>query len=466
MRSDFVGEIPNRMTVATINRLIALFDETFRALAPALGMSDAERMAMLVHQSMSPRTRSYHTSDHVFDICDGANARQTLAGLFHDLVYYQLDGGFPSGVADMLNASMGEGAGGIAIRPFGSDDQVMSLCAGIFGFGVGQPLSVYAGLNEFASALVAGHQLHRHLQRTDLIGVMACIEATIPFRNAVQDGKSAPDLLAERVRAVTQSYVPELVGAALDAHVASVMRDAVELGNRDVRGFALGDQSLFLSNTWLLIDESNAPLKSVGVYSLSQYRGALTRMAGFLVHLDPASIFQSFAGYPDDATLQAWTAAAGSNLRFACDYLDCKTASVAIIEALALATGNDSPVSMFLGDIASADGKPERAEDYLPQTTPGATLNEALLQVFVKGRARESRNDLTSSPLTAFTYCSMGHDGMRAAIADARRMFEGLMSPLEFLLTLDRDMVRAIARACARIALSRHDALLDLEKNL
>jgi hypothetical protein len=192
----------------------------------------------------------------------------------------------------------------------------------------------------------------------------------------------------------------------------------------------------------------------------------MMRMGGFLAHLEPSSIFQSYAGYPDHAMLGEWTTAAGSNLRFACDYLDCKTVTVAIIEALAKATGGDSPVSMFLGDISSVQGKPERAEDYLPAVKAGATLNEALLQVFNKGRALESRNDLTSSPLTAFTYGCIGQEGMRAAIADARRMFDGRISSLEFLHTLDRDMVRAIARACARIALSRRKALLALEEAL
>jgi hypothetical protein len=453
------------MTASTINRLIALFDGAFRALAPGLGMADAERMATLVHRSMSPRTRSYHTSDHVFDMCEGANARQTLAGLFHDLVYYQLDGGFPSGVAHRLNAVVRDEQGEISIRPFEVDDEVMFLCTSIFGFEVGKPLSVYAGLNEFMSALVAGHQLHKHLQRTDLIGVMACIEATIPFRNTVQNGESAPDLLARRVRAVTQTCLPELTGAALDAHVASVMRDAVEIGNRDVRGFALPNHALFLSNTWLLIEESNAPLKAVGVYAISEYRSALVRMAGFLGHLDPASIFQSHCGYPDDDTLEAWTAAARGNLRFACDYLDCKTVSVAIIEALAVETGTDAPVSMLLGDIASLHGKPERAEDYLPEVSPEAAQNDALLKVLDKGRAQESRNDLTSSPLTAFTYRCIGQEGMRAAIAQAHRMFAGTITPLEFLHTLDHEMVRAIMRACARIAVSRRDALLALEES-
>jgi hypothetical protein len=45
-------------------------------------------------------------------------------------------------------------------------------------------------------------------------------------------------------------------------------------------------------------------------------------------------------------------------------------------------------------------------------------------------------------------------------------MFDGQMSTRVFLQSLDRDMVRAIVRACAEIAVSRRDALLNLEQSL
>jgi hypothetical protein len=45
-------------------------------------------------------------------------------------------------------------------------------------------------------------------------------------------------------------------------------------------------------------------------------------------------------------------------------------------------------------------------------------------------------------------------------------MFAGDIQPLDFLRGLDRQLVRAVARACAQIALSRGDALLALEKAL
>src|SRR5687767_90175 len=89
------------MTIATINRFIKLFADAFRALSAEVPMAEVERLAMLIHHSMDRSPRVYHTSAHVLDMCEGMNPRQVLATLFHDVVYYQLDGGFPS-LADTL----------------------------------------------------------------------------------------------------------------------------------------------------------------------------------------------------------------------------------------------------------------------------------------------------------------------------------------------------------------------------
>lgn len=452
------------MQAATINRFIGLFYDAFQELAPDLTMEDAERMAMLVHHSMDPKTRVYHTASHVFMMCEGMNSRQTLAGLFHDIVYYQLDGGFPVGAASMVQTALRDDFGKVFVRPVTTEDKALFLCSDVFGFKAGDQLSVFAGLNEFASALIATRLLQDHLKPVDMVGVVACIEATIPFR-ADKDGKSALDLLAVRVEQALIKWAG-LQGDALKEAVHTVMTEAVLVANRDVSGFAHNDPGFFLSTTWMLIDESNAPLKSVGIYSLGSYRAALMRMELFLSNLNPAVVFQSYGETPDPKTLAELSEAGRRNIEFACDFLDSKIATVAIIEALARHTGSDCPVSMFLGDIANSNGKPDRAEDYLPEPHTGTTINLDLLRVFERGRTLESTNDLTASPLTAFVYRSIGHQGMKDCMASARQMFDGKLQPFEFLRSLDHTMLRAIIRACSYIAFSRRDALLELEKAL
>lgn len=456
------------MAIATINRMILWFDEAFRGLPVAVPMVEVERLATLVHHSMDSKTRVFHTTKHVFNMGARMKPLQVLAALFHDVVYYQLDGGFPVRLAPMLESITVKEDGSLILRQIQPEDKATALCADIFGFSAGHALPLYGGLNEFLSAVVATRLLQPHLTEAQLIAIVACIEATVPFRAPDRHGLSAADGLAQRVLARSEKFRASLSLSAekIAGFVQTVVIDAVTLANRDVAGFVEADPGQCLSNTLLLIEESNAPLAAVGVYSLQEYRGALLRMDGFLQQLNPELICQSYDDHPDAGTLTDMRAVAKRNIEFSIDYLGAIMTSIAIIEALALSTGPDCPIAMFLGDISSPDGKPDRVEDFLPQAPAGQPTNEQLLHVLEKGHSLESINDLTASPLTAYVYRFMGHERTQKTLQAARQMFSGDLSAHAFLKTLNRDMLHAIIRACAKIALSRNEALLALEKSL
>ncbi|MDP2678320.1 MAG: hypothetical protein Q8O85_06305 [Rhodoferax sp.] len=454
------------MAISTVNRLIALFDTAFQGLSAQVSMAESERLAVLVHHAMNAKTRAYHTTAHVFDMCETPAPRQLLAAMFHDVVYYQLDAGFPETTAHLLHDVAHKVDGRLVLQPLPPDDRTLALCMAIFNFRPGQVLPLYGGMNEFLSAVMAARLLEPYLSAADLLAVVACIEATIAFRPPAADGQTAMETLALRVETQARAMGLAAHPTASAAYVDQVMADAVMLGNRDVSGFAKTDPAVFLSSTWLLIDESNAPLATPGVYSLQQYRRALTRMTIFLANLDPNTIFLHYKAEPSPEAVAQLGATAHANLRFSCDFLEAKVTSVAIIEALALCTGGDCPISMFLGDIRCSYGKPDRVEDFLPEAPAAKVIHDELLRVLEKGRATESKNELTSSPLTAFVYRHMGHQGTQQAFRNAKHMFEGHLAPQAFLQTLDRDMVRSILQACARIALSRSAALQTLETML
>jgi len=454
------------MAIATINRFITLFDDAFRAMSVDVTLAESERLAMIVQFAMDSKTRAYHTSAHVFGLCEGMNPRQVLAALFHDVVYYQLDAGFPEPTTAVLQGVVIIQDGALILQPIAPQDCALAMCAALFDFTPGQALPLYGGMNEFLSAVVAARLLQAHLSALDLIAVVACIEATIPFRVAGPSGGSSADRLAVRVSVQCERLSPPPVPAALRDIVDRVVADAVALANRDVGSFAHVDPGLFLSSTWLLIEESNAPLMRAGVYSLRQYRDALTRMEAFLHTLNPEGIFQRYSSTPTAQQSAGLRAAAERNIAFACDFLDAKIAAVAIVEALALSTGTDCPVAMFLGDIRSAYGRPDRVEDFLPEAPIHRDVDEDLLRVLEKGRTLESHNDLTASPLTAFVYRHVGYAGIRQILRDAREMYAGHLTALAFLKTLNRDMVCAVTDACARIALSRSAALREIAAQL
>ena len=85
---------------------------------------------------------------------------------------------------------------------------------------------------------------------------------------------------------------------------------------------------------------------------------------------------------------------------------------------------------MFLGDIRSPYGKPDRAENFLPVLPAARELDPELLDVLQKGRSKTSASDLNASPLSAFAYRTVGADRARACMAKARRMFAGDLSPM------------------------------------
>jgi hypothetical protein len=456
------------VAIATINRVILWFNEAFQGLAVDVPMAEVERLALLVHHSLDGKTRTFHTTEHIFDMCEGMNPVQILAALFHDVVYCQLDGGIARRVAPLLADVTRTEHGVLLLQNIRPGDTTTALCADLFGYEPGQALLPHNGMNEFLSAIVAARLLQRHLSAEQLIAVLACIEATIFFRVPDANGRTAADKLALRVQrqgaklqAGHSLSVPDL-----SAFVKTVVTDAVVLANRDVAGITEADPGLCLSNTLLLIEESNVPLMATGVYSVQEYRGALLRMSGFLSNLSPAFIFQHYDGYPDAGTRLIRGETAARNVKFSCDYLDVMLASVAIIEALALSTGSDAPIAMFLGETTRVPGRLEPAADFRPVPPSGPHCDTGLLGVLEMGCAPGSRNNRGASSLAAFVYRSMGRDGIRLALQQAEQLFEGNLSPRAFLLALDCGVVRAIIRACEKNAVSRSAALLALESSL
>jgi len=448
------------MTIATVNRFITLLSGALESLSVRIPITEIERLAMLIHQSMDQGRRTYHVSTHVFDMCEGMNPRQVLATLFHDVVYYQLDGGFPREAHKLLMKSIRVEQHKLMIRAIGEDDKGLAICAGVFGFKPGELLPLFGGMNEFLSALVAIRLLEAYLPPSELMALAACIEATVPFRGAGADGRGPYERLADRMRGVSRS----LEIAVSDSDIDRMVTDAVVMANKDVASFAETDPGVFLSTTWLLIEESNAPLAAVGIYSIQDYRGALGRMEKFLSTLNPDHVFHQYKGTPDAEQFARLRNSARKNLEFATTYLGAKIVSIAVVEALALMSGGNGPVSMFLGDIRSANGTPDRAENFLPPVPVTEAVDEQLVRVLEHGRAKESASDLTVSPLTAFIYRYLGHEGTQKALVSAKRMFAGEQTAQDFLGGLNDDMVRALVHACARIALSRKDSLLALEK--
>ncbi len=445
------------MALSTVNKLISLFQDSFEKLNVEVPESSDEKLAFLVHYAMTGQNRNFHTPDHVFKICEDMKPIQVLAGLFHDIVYYQIDQGFPAALRDNLLDFVDADENGITIKKKFKDDNA-KMVLDVFGFSNSQKLSTFQGMNEFLSALTAVKELEKTLPFKHLLAIACCIEGTIPFRDTDPEGKSCFDRLKERLRDISKRNQLDLS----EEEENEILRMSVEMGNKDVENFSYEDIAKFLDCTWELLPETNPILWADRIYSIKNYRKALMKMQIFMEKLDPNTIFHRYADTPDDETFNRMNKQAEKNINIAREYLGIKLLSTGIIEALALSTGGDSPISMFLGDVREFNlGNVERAEDHLPQISLNNDVkhNYVVLSLLETGRSRETIFDMRNSPFSSFLYKSLGKDKCLEYLGMAKQMFNGEVGSDDFLQKIDNDTVSVFAKACSEIAITRRREL-------
>ncbi|MCU0443993.1 MAG: hypothetical protein MUE85_03685 [Microscillaceae bacterium] len=448
------------MEKSPLHKVIILFQQSFHTLSVEISNPGVERLALLVHNSMSGERRKFHAPAHVIHVCQHlSNPLQVLAGLFHDVVYFQVDGGFPLPTRILLDRYVEIQNNEVNILPEVPQETLFDLALGVFGFELGQKLSPIAGLNEFLSTLVAVKELEKYLPTSHLLTIMACLEATIPFRMSDESGKTHFEKLADRLKIANDKYDLNLNETEID----EIIKLAVEIANQDVLNFSDQDTGRFLDNTWLLLFESNNILSNLEghTYSIVKYRQALMKTEGFIRFLNPLSIFHEYKGFPDAQTFAYLNQQAERNVKIAREYLGLKVLSATVLEALAMTTGGDAPMALLTGGIRTADNMIERAEDYLPalQEAIHTDYDEAVLNLLEYGRASETHLDMKNSPLSAFIYKSLGSRRCTELLAKAQDLFAEKIDYSDFLHEFDRPVLAMIAQACAHIALTRQTAL-------
>ncbi len=450
------------MAGGTVHRTIQLLQEALQQLQVSIPVHDLERIGVMVNRAMSAQERSFHTPEHIFDLVDPGNPHMTLAALFHDIVYYQVDHGFTPEIEKILGPYIVMDDGSVTLsEKIDPSDRAFFGCAAVFGFSPGQRLSPFGGLNEFLSALVMDIEFEGRIKDRDLLVTTASIEATIPFRGRNEEGLLPSEVLRKRIVQTSESFGLGLDEAAID----NAVKSAVTFANRDVRNFAEKDVARFLDNTWKLLPETNPTLRMSGVYSIINYRTALQKMEGFLRFLNPDAIFCKYQDAPPEAEYAELVKLAYRNVEVARDYLGIKLLTAAVLEALAELTGGDAPVSFFMGDM-SAERTGNKIEDHLPEASSGATgeTNKTLYELLAYGRASASSFDLQNSPLSLFIYSKLGDSGCLERLESARKMFDGEMTHEDFLSGFPREVISPIANACGEMAFTRKEPLSRLLK--
>ena len=337
-------------------------------------------------------------------------------------------------------------------------DRIFRMALDVFGFCPEQQLPANRGQNEFLSALLAGKLLEDVIPLIDLVRVLVCIEATIPFRGANEQGEMPADVLERRLSAINHDFRLQMSHAQIIAAVSN----AVSFSNKDVLTFSVSDTGRFLDNTWKLLPELNPSLRLNGIYTIRSYRQGLEKMEAFLLQLNPETIFNQYAGEPEAGVFERMLALAHRNVTTARQYLGIKLLAATILEALAEITGGDVPVALFIGGIEGEmlEGQ-HQWEDYLPDipTPPVIRETSTLSGLLAFGRASSSSFDMQHSPLSLFLFKALGWDRTYALLELAREYYARDIDAREFLDAVPADVMHAVTFACAEMALTRQAEL-------
>jgi len=433
------------------------------AIADLEGQVDKEQLTKisnLIINTMTGPWRYFHTPNHIFEVGTGGDAIEAIAALFHDLVYVQVDQVISVNISRYISPYIQQDQEQLVILnpPELQEDVIFNMVLMIFGFQHGQALLQMSGQNEFLSALIAGKTLENMLSLKRLAEIIACIEATIPFRPLLDSGLTSSDLLFGRLVKVNEVFQ----FGWNDQEIVEIVKRSVRLCNRDVENFASPNPSHFLDNTWNLIPETNHGLMNVNSYTVFGYRISMQKMEGFMNHLSPEIVFRRYQNEPAEKDYYKLLKQTKHNLDVSRLYLGTKLTSIAILEALSSRIGNDIPLSTMMGELPQKNNVVVGLKEFLPEIdgpdqdlTP---IETAVLKLLDKGRTVDSSYDVKNSPVATFMVKSIGFAEMKKMLDLSKEFFTGKLSAEGLIESCDPNVISAIKSAVLQ--------LFDLRKEL
>ncbi|MBK8397641.1 MAG: hypothetical protein IPL26_20705 [Leptospiraceae bacterium] len=428
---------------------------------------DIDSIANLIIQSMTGTWRYFHTPEHIFEVGGEEDPVEILAGLFHDMIYIQVDSGININLSGYIYPFVREANGKLYIinnSELGKIEYFHMLLL-IFGFKIGDFLNPYGGQNEFLSALVAVQCLNPYLSMNILVQIAACIEATIAFRRTI-DGISPYDILKNRIIEVNKFYSLSLH----ENEINEILKKSLRMANRDVENFGNPNSVKFLDNTWNLMPETNHDLRTSTSYTIVGYRTSMLKMLNFLKSLKPEYVFHQYMDEPNSERLEKLFKDTRKNLELSRIYLESKILTVGILEALSFRIGRNIPLSTLIGEIP-INGiviptldyfLPEVENPYIPQTV----IEEEALYVLTNGRNKDTSYDLKNSPIASYLVKAIGFPEIERLFEISIGFYENKLSAEEFLQNCDPNVVESIIKGIIEIFKIRTKNLRKLKNEL
>ncbi|WP_017296172.1 hypothetical protein [Geminocystis herdmanii] len=440
-----------------------IFQSAMTALGVFLTKEKIEEISDLIMEGLTEKWRNFHTFNHILMLTNTGDPLITLAGLFHDLVYLQIDEKIIFNYTPYLNSFIIEKKDGFFIKSqLTYSDDCFSIVLKIFDVNLGDSLSQFKGQNEFLSALVAGKILQPYLPLSLITRIITMIELTIPFRQTKDENETIPQQLQKRLEIVNQEFNLDLS----QANIITTICQAVKLANLDVSGFGTSNVQNFLKNTWLLLPETNHCLYDSQKYTIQDYRLALENTNKFINFISPNLVFHHYHNEPDLITFQELIKNCQNNLDISRLYLQIKLTSIALLEALSLHFCPNIPLNFFWNVSNNANFKYVSIFDFLPSILPYKPQNnieKIILDLLTFECQGNIFPDISHSLFTIFILNYISFETIVNYKSQCDSFFSRQLTPQDFLSLFPPSLISIISSSIEQLLHQKQDSLRFLK---
>ncbi|WP_324281802.1 hypothetical protein VKI22_13005 [Cyanobacterium aponinum UTEX 3221] len=426
-----------------------LTDATSRLGFP-LGDDKICEISSLITEAMGGNYRCFHNFEHLLMFKDQEDPIITIAGLFHDLVYIQVDRKITFNLTVYLAPLIQERIDGLYIKSRqNKKDKYLEIILKIFGLNIDDNLSNFRGHNEFLSALCTAQILDNSLPLTVIVRIVTIIELTIPFRQ-LENNISISQQLEKRLSKVNQQFQ---LGLKNDEIILTIIQ-GVKLANLDVSGFASTNVKDFINNTWLLLPETNHILNDQYHYLIKDCCIALIKTTKFIQCLFPENIFHCYHDYPSSDAYESLINRSKYNLNIAQYYFAYHIIGLSILQAFISRFTFSLPLSFFFPHKSNSSKNNSSFIDYIiPVNKKNIIPNsvEDIVSNLISAEFQPSffpYNDLGNFVILIFNYLTL-KDSL-IFIDKCLLFFEGEICQDDFLNLFPSPLIKIIEDAIAQ----------------
>lgn len=415
----------------------------------------------LITAVMTQKSRYFHNFEHILMVSSTDYPLITLAGLFHDLVYLQVDGKIPFNLTSYITPFIEENNDNLFIKKeINYLDNSFQIVLNIFCLNSAENLSKFNGQNEFLSALVAAKVLEDVLPLSVVSQIVTLIELTIPFRHIDGEITKIPLQLKKRLERVNNQFNLGLK----DREIIATITQAVKLANLDVSGFASPDLMKFINNTWLLLPETNHCLRETNKYTIKEYRIALASTLNFINYLSPEFIFHRYDNEPSEENFQILINRAKHNLTITRFYLAVKLVSISFLEALCCRFYPDISLSFLLDISDNIESQHLSIMKFLPSSSVYKPIHHMKKQTLLLLELEYEHNfeyKLKDSLFSLFIVKYLTFSNIIKYQSQCDFFFKNKITNEEFLELFPPQLITIICEAISKLLAEQQKAVLN-----